>query len=1848
MPNALQLPPSAFSDFIAERFGGLSSALVNQSPSLALGLAASPVPTHRMPWITDGLVKLLAAQPTIAGLIAQNAEEARLRIVGEDPDLNTLPPEYQAPAAYVKKGALALFDATEANDPLNLVNLVVDRQKAGQFPGAKEQFILRSSVQDMLNKLGALERGQTRIQVGTKGLPPAAIRGPLPTPRPEELRAEPIYESLNAEDVRYNGQRARALVALIQQFHPDAEIKFQDGTILAQVLAAEAQISNLLNVPTEFALRQIGSGLSQIGIGKRKTAFASPAEVFSEVVNARDYAFGEQYAKGLGLRPTDPEWNTVVGVTNFIGAWKLDLLVVAGKGAGALRLAGRAPLAPELPAATRGEAALRALRMTDEQALYRQIGRPASELVQDFDMSRVLRLNRQYPGRSAELIRRHYKVSPGDDLASLSSDLATAQTKDEGLMFILDRLDGTIAGGGRYGELIAEKGAINERLVDLANVGRETSDEYANLVLRQRHLTARIDSARNPFRGVIHELPRPSFVKAIREEVATEVAQGTLSRAAGSALEWIVDAQVGRIKLSRIYQDLPNRLLRNPHSPEARPGALNDAANQMDAMLRDFNVSAEVRREIGTSLLASKGPADFFDVVTKEASRAIDDAVAKNRLPGMAGRPAVQFFNEKGDRIFGVVEKRSTIEGGRELVEHRPTWYKIVDLPDGGVDFHALPSKLPELVDDIILPGHDWALQVTGAFRRFMFKRGWGKFWSNPDTRIRGLQGVEDMVTGAWKDAILLARAPAVLTRIQLEQMARIAAAGKASAMNRPLEWLGWLRKHPDYDGLIRADELDSMLGLIVNQMEATSKRFTFKKVFKYHNRLPEEQEQFINSVRVNLLYHSKDPGMKVLSKSGVDGFLDWATTTEKGKWYTEQMRNIIEQGPGSTFDDNLRLFAQSNLDDQANLLRSNEQLKRAITDGYGHDIAQAESLQTAQDSLLEARALRQEADSLVANNPNAAQSLYERANLLSVDAKQQLRAGSVPDRTLREFGAGGEQAEARLAKEVKKQTHIEIESEDFNGFLQRLIDEGEYDPSPAGVSGYMDEPMGSAAKVLKPFRNAMYRNLLSREDAWLSRRPLFRQFADEEFRRLSALGVKKPEALRQSVYYGARQTADLLYDLSARTSSQNFFRHLAPFLPAWQEVATTWMWKIPSRHYPMLGHAYLGTRVKLLVNLLNDFGIDPSKPVDIPGVGEFLENWLPGPDVKLSFQPKDLNIVGQTILPGLGPIPSTALSNLAKKYDGVIDDVAEVLLPFGLETQLGPASLNRAWFAVTGKRPPWEFVSPDYQDLQYGFALTDSIRATYVARLKAGDKPPDPKNFPAGEDFRKANDEWIADLLGDARKRVRAFYGIRSIFSVVAPAPIAVSDEVKQETVRFYERLRKIAGRSEGASAAYDSFIDEHPFADLYLTPASLKDRTLAPDPNDSIMQQLLKGQREKLSPEDFTNFGLGLASRRLIEKQVDAEIKAIGGPAQILWDWRARGDALSARWDAWDRYRRYNKDFDALWTKMIDAAPNDPQFPKQTLQAERIRDFVNMARDFGRDRFISDAVPGIEFGKLASMMSAAFTTVHGQAIDAVGKGIDKWFRTVYDPVARQLDALRPEADNAKTKEAQGRVFDKMRKVLDQAETLSGYPTVEEFWWGAKDQENQEATALKLNLRKPEWLSRFQFGQAGYGDSSEESSTFLNFVNQAQKALADHMKKNRISSSSNEGDRLEAQIDEALRRRAEDLGVGDLYRLVKMAPYQRLRLTGRFSQVPLMRETFLAADAIATRVRAAGFKPGGGSALADSYEESLYVALDAAREKNPELDQAWNEIEVALGKERPFLAHPAYRALLWGRFFGS
>ena len=1165
-----------------------------------------------------------------------------------------------------------------------------------------------------------------------------------------------------------------------------------------------------------------------------------------------------------------------------------------------------------------------------------------------------------------------------------------------------------------------------------------------------------------------------------------------------------------------------------------------------------------------------------------------------------------------------------------------------------------------------------------------------------PGVAAQMLMGVRDVVSAStyvWKMAILMGKMPfALAARIQGEQMLRMAALDQASAAYHPLEWFRAMRGEGEYGRFV--DTHDDLLGVIIDNAENNDTlQWNRVRVMRRGRTVlsPLDGDRYWNALSIMFRRRWRSPEVRFYINHEPQEILDWLRSRESGMIGTGILDNLVASAPDDVTDMDAFLLdaltrAKKELtelaggsDEVSGILRRGaspkketylelqegrqtmkvKDLRKRLEWGPNRGERTKEQLAALKNSLRGGYDESKGGLITVHYDPETQKIIVPEGHH-RIDALDQLGTKEIPVNVVYVDTPTVERVGSALPPRVpaapvvlKTDTPRKVGSRQFGTYLRKEAEAGRYTP-PQFINGKASEyMMEDDPGLIAAFRDWAFQKFYSGPDIRRSRGPLYRQFAAKEFDRLIGLGWSEKRAEGAAAAYAAEQTADWMYDLSARTSSQYWAKNIFPFFPAWQELGGVWLMRLPASRGGggfagwAAGAALFATRADALGNFFVDTGMVTKNAkgeweFGIPGLDAIWQFLTGDEDAKLRLNAN--NLIGMLpvpglgqALPGLGPWPSAALGLMARHND-LADEIANVVLPFGNDVRLGPASINHLFHAA-GYTPPWEYMTADTDRLLQTFALEDAILSVQ------NEMEPFDESW---SDARKK--AWSEELISRAEKRSTVNYLLRAVSSMVLPTTVTITSEHKkkmEEVWKFIGAYEEGTGES-ASSAMIDSFKAEYPDAVWYSNGRTINH---APEREGGDFDDFIKEWRDNqirtFTPDEFVEWNLGMTNYWATVSAAGQASKGMTAP-ELLTNGFNRKSVTNEKWSEFESYLASHPVFEGLYNEYLEARDEGPKLSTSALQDRLVR----LRRDLGAaaDLFTVNGVRDGDYLSTMGKVSENIEYIAKHSDDPVWEAYSWWWENVGTPAGEELDALYEQAFSLPSQE-RGPIFEQIRQLKNswQNVTYQGqvFPTLEEVWWGNKSLEEQQIKILELATNPLEWSSDFERSKLGM-ESKPGLDEMFAIMTRNEQAVKQWAAENYISPSSAEYQEAQARGLLEAAQFANENGLIEEFAMTQAAPYQRVLMTQSYRGNATFEGIAEVANQLKAVVEAQGYSFAGSSELARRAQEALFQRIDAAKDADPEFKDLMDDLEIAMaqrGEDRAIGPDMYFR--FWINYFG-
>jgi len=1112
---------------------------------------------------------------------------------------------------------------------------------------------------------------------------------------------------------------------------------------------------------------------------------------------------------------------------------------------------------------------------------------------------------------------------------------------------------------------------------------------------------------------------------------------------------------------------------------------------------------------------------------------------------------------------------------------------------------------------------------------------GWAKLARAQDFAMSRLWTPAILLRGGW------------MGRVVGEEQFRMAAVGLSSGVRHPTEWLDAMKAKGAFERFAEVPE-ELQVSYLRDQLQRAPTAMRVRKgTSGYLRAWAGELRQLAGAqeMRMYLQYVANEGA----TSGAAERMVNWLDKNPAGRELWEQMRvpaTEVLRPAGIATTDKRQLIREwvdtfpLRLQDKT---RGNQALVTLVRDG---------KLSLPLEDLLSVR--------FGGELPARMQDLLE-------EDQGYLRTGTpVPHEVQLELegilGAGLTADKAGVLR-----AHVPLSDGDaVESFLKAFPDEQR--PNFVKGRGFNTEQLDKPTQWV----SAMFDVLGAKPTKIFSRSPAYRQFAAREYARLRGLGVSEARATERASTYGVQQVKDLLYELGEKSALHDQLRHISPFLNAWQEVFSRWVFGIPLRS-GVYGYPALVRKVQLAKDAAEQSGLIYQNKqgewvTKIPGFDHLVSSVM-GVPMRTEFGLRGFNMVGQP--PGLSPISLAALENMPgikEQWDkpGPLKAVFDMLTPYGPEVNLGPAWLGRAWWAVSKGRgpnngaPPLEVFSSRYQRQLWVGTVIDAMRVIDAKQKKDTGTGilEQIATMPEGSE----KDHAYAEFLQQAETMGRHFFTVRAVTGALLPAQPSYYWPNNDEAQAFYEALNKIPQGSPARQQLYDQFIGEHPNLVPYLVGKSVADPEVK-RPTDAkggfsieeYWRQVRDGARTRLSPDQWERYAAGSVDYQMIQHDYRVQVAQTGDTAaERLRNYSAVMDASNRRAAALERLSQTNPLWKAQWDIQLGESQAAKGIAAQTYQQQ-------VAANFARDvKVVTDLVNDTPLAEQIDL--GALRTARRALLDAYGSGystvadqggvdgdVARYFRDVMDPYFNQIDALYAKAALV-PKDQRAPLYEQVRELRNTftAPAGEGLPAPEEVLYGMADQEQRVNLQLKRAGQPPGWLSGFQLQTVGL-PVDEQHREFWDTVNKSEAAVREYFRQQHwIPTEKRAQDEL-ANFQAWKEQFAKANGLDDEIAREQFTPFDRAASAHALVE-PEWNVVGQAVSAVNGALAAASTDPAGTPASIDSRAgrpifDDFAAWLDAQRLRSSTLDQVFTRWGKILGGDQPLVGTDLYRVFLFGEF---
>jgi len=828
------------------------------------------------------------------------------------------------------------------------------------------------------------------------------------------------------------------------------------------------------------------------------------------------------------------------------------------------------------------------------------------------------------------------------------------------------------------------------------------------------------------------------------------------------------------------------------------------------------------------------------------------------------------------------------------------------------------------------------------------------------------------------------------------------------------------------------------------------------------------------------------------------------------------------------------------------------------------------------------------------------------------------------------------------------------VGTRDFADLLEDFAQRGQWQPrltwvSPNAAVYLPTDGHGGLQQMV----DTVFRTVYTKPDLALSRSNLYRQVAKRQFDTLMSLGYPAGEAYEIAKVRGAARVADIMFELGVHTPSETLLRNLNPFFPAWRELFTTWLIRIPTRLGGAetaglawaLGATALTRRVQAGMEFMFNMGAisrnDEGELVFHLGSGEIAFRSLFG------IFPVPVDILNgdltwderlQGILPTLGA-PATAALGLAEDLLGDQDEIAKALkelehwvAPYGTDASLGPASVDALMEAYGLPLIAGSGTSREFHRILHVSTQIDGMRL-WASEHPRPELPEGYENW-TDEDkddwTRRFLAPWLADMIAGGEAYARSEYLRKAWQGAVLPFTWRRTSEGAEEVEQLWADLALIRDMPDAGplfGRIVNEFIEENPELEAFLTGKYIDDRETVSA--DETIETLFKGVQDGTvgirSPADWGAFMYARASIDFAERRISREEDRLRERygrenfADYLLDPDADATVAKLQRDL-ENFKDYISTQESLGPgqsmtahEMIERYEHmkDVRYGREpsplTVKEERLLQLSQGLEEF--DTLVKlDPENDAYYGKLDEIYRKL---EDNSSDDWFDRARTYFFTKIVGPYFDRQHAIYQKADDAAEPD-KWRFYDEVRHLAERSEvrqTHDGieFPGPEEYQWARLDDDEKWDRKAKWAVMPAEWLTSFQRQQVGYDIANPEAAN--RWADYSSERWQEYYRKEETT------DEAQGRRDGDIRDRAQQLGLGTFLHEASQPVYVRVGKALGITDQPGYRELSNLATSARAYLIGADYTPSGGSGEAKVVYDQYVKRARKFIEADPELE---------------------------------
>lgn len=715
----------------------------------------------------------------------------------------------------------------------------------------------------------------------------------------------------------------------------------------------------------------------------------------------------------------------------------------------------------------------------------------------------------------------------------------------------------------------------------------------------------------------------------------------------------------------------------------------------------------------------------------------------------------------------------------------------------------------------------------------------------------------------------------------------------------------------------------------------------------------------------------------------------------------------------------------------------------------------------------------------------------------------------------------------------------------------------------------------GYSRMVYKPFKAASWADIKG------TRGSLYYQELERSYQTLIDNGWEGTRALEVAQHRAAEVTRDVMYDLSARTSAHRAVQNLFWFAPAWQEILTTWLIKVPAQSYWPVGMMSLINMGQHTLGLLKEANVITTMEINgeqtdiirIPGISDAIEKitGLRVPDIAYG-KPSGLNLVFSG-LPGIAPVPGAALGALTIKNGGVFKALSDVLMPFGLDVSYTPAMLTYGWEALFGTQPPWGSLSQQYNGANFDRARDQAGQDAYASMVQDGLTIPRIEDFsditdPVSErpglsreaerTYIEARDKWWDEWQHRQDQYFSGTAFVRFLGASVSPLSLRATEPEREFWRTFYDNFVVPEGYDEDGSlsdaqkALINGYLEKHPDSVGYSVGYTGQGEPTMELPwkstgEEAYYDKLRTGELYVLEPKDYQVKLQAIESLRHYRERQAAALAGLGKNApQRLRNYYKVSQLVLQNKEEWNRYLALDGDVAAYLKKSRIGWEERYGYPVQSYSIERQAQLLTLMKTAAPFFMGAGGLRDTDYRHVVGALGQLYSEngVFGEPSTKLDKGLAWYFDNV---MGKYMETVGPLYEQASELTARGIYSGDIYAKISRITTAYGkrplkgpdglkYPSPEEYFWGNRTEGERKNAIIAWTTKPPSWLTPFQLKKVGF-NSSPQALEFLKFFDEKNAQFYDYIKENDVSPSSKDYERAQHILETTLYEGAKARG---------------------------------------------------------------------------------------------------------------